>query len=236
MICLQDPFLHLIGPSRAIVFTDKVWIEIELIVKGCPQDKDLISCARCYTGGYGPGMSTICFKNALCTLELCLEPVKKTTQATILGVHVVKDSGSWPFKYGGIVACSPQPGEYVFNDSGLTRRITPSSSEIVLIHSKDEAMPKGENGHVLLSRQVVSVNLKGMLDVVIKAYSKVGDIAAETRVPFYPKVCNISKKKCLLGDAEVAITVAWSLVATSKTGLWIELANRRCVNLKHATG
>ncbi|KAM0928983.1 hypothetical protein ACQ4PT_001902 [Festuca glaucescens] len=223
----NDPFLHLIGPSRAIVFTDKVWIEIELIVKGCPQDKDLISCARCYTGGYGPGMSTICFKNALCKLELCLEPVKKTTQATILGVHVVKDSGSWPFKYGGIVACSPQPGEFVLNDSGLTRRISPSSSEIVLIHSKDEAMPKGENGHVLLSRQVVSVNLKGRLDVVIKAYSKAGDIAAETRVPFYPKVCNISQKKCLLGDAEVAITVAWSIVATCKTGLWIELANRR---------
>jgi hypothetical protein len=245
MICLQDPLLHLIGPSRAIVFTDKVSIEIELRVIGgaYSQDKDLISCARCYTGWNGPGVSTICFKNVLCTLELCLQPVKETVQATIMGVQVAR---SWPLKYGGLVACSPLSGRVIFTDDRMTHSIDPSSSQIVLIEAKDEAVPKGEDGYVHLWRQVVSVELEGRLDVVIKAYSKSGHTIAETcvpfypkvcnisqmkcsLVPFYPKVCNISQMKCSLGDVEVAVTVAWSLVATNKTGLKLELSGRRCV-------
>jgi hypothetical protein len=111
----------------------------------------------------------------------------------------------------------------------MTRSIDPSSSQIVLIESKDETVPRGEDGHVHLWRQVVSVELEGRLDVVIKAYSKSGAVAAETCVPFYPKVCNISQEKRALGDAEVTITVAWSLVATSKTGLFLELSGRRSV-------
>jgi hypothetical protein len=79
MICLEDPFLHLNGPSHAIMFMNKFCIEIELRVKGLErfQDKDMISCAHCCTEGDGPGVSTFYFKNVLCTLELCLEPVKK---------------------------------------------------------------------------------------------------------------------------------------------------------------
>jgi hypothetical protein len=61
------------------------------------------------------------------------------------------------------------------------------------------------------------------LDFLIKAYSKSGAISAETLVSFYPKVCNVSQKKCYLGDAGVTITVAWSLVAADKTGLYFEL-------------
>ena len=70
MICLQDPFLHLIGLSRAIMFTDKVCIEIELCVnKGGTdfQNKLLISCARDYKGG-NPGMSTIYFSKQVFAL------------------------------------------------------------------------------------------------------------------------------------------------------------------------
>ncbi|XP_071675544.1 uncharacterized protein [Lolium perenne] len=221
----NDPFLHLTGPSRAIVFMDKVCIEIMLRVKSgaYSQDKALISCVRRYTGVNGPCVSTICFKNSLCTVEVCLQPVKQTVQATILGVQVASEDGSWPLKYGGLVACSPQSGKLVFTDSGYTRRINPSSSQIVLIESGDEAMLKGESGHVLLRRQVVSVQLDGRLDFFIKAYSKSGAIAAETRVHFYPKVCNISQKKCYLGDAGVTVTVAWSLVAANKTELCLEL-------------
>jgi hypothetical protein len=48
----------------------------------------------------------------------------------------------------------------------------------VLIQLKDKAMPKGEDGHVLLWRQVIFVNLEGRLDVAINAYSKHGDMAA----------------------------------------------------------
>ncbi|KAM0884578.1 hypothetical protein ACQ4PT_030888 [Festuca glaucescens] len=233
----NDPFLHLIGPSRAIVFTDKVCIEIELRVKGAAgsQDKALISCARHYMGGNGPGLSTICFKNVFCTLELCLEPVKQTVQATILGVQVVRGDGSWPFKYGGLVACSPLSGKVVVKDGRFSREIDPSAdrsaTQIVLIDSKDEAMPKGEDGYVHLWRQVVSVELQGVLDVVVQAYSKSGVIADGTRARFTPRACNISQQKCLLDDAEVTITVAWSRVATNKMEVALEDCGRRYFNV-----
>jgi hypothetical protein len=107
----------------------KYWIEIELGVKGreWSQDKDMLSRAHCCTEGDGPGVSTFCFKNVLCTLELCLEPVKKkTAQATILGCPCCeRRRGSWPFKYGGLVACSPQPRKFVLSDSRLMRTIIP---------------------------------------------------------------------------------------------------------------
>jgi hypothetical protein len=96
---------------------------------------------------------------------------------------------------------------------------------IVLIDSKDRAMLKGARGHVHLWRQVVSVEHQGALDVVIQAYSKYGAATHRTRVRFTPKLCNISQEKCLLHDAEVTITIAWSCVATSKMGR-VALENR----------
>ncbi|XP_051192791.1 uncharacterized protein [Lolium perenne] len=224
----NDTILHLIGPSRAIVFTDKVCIEIELRVKGAAgsQDKALISSARHYMGC----VSTICFKNVFCTLELCLEPVKQTVQATILGV---RGDGSWPFKYGGIVACSPLPGKVVVKDGQFSRNIDPSAhrsaTQIVLIDSKDEAVLKGEDGYVHLLRQVVSVELQGVLDVVVQAYSKSGVISAGTRARFTPRACNVSQQKCRLDDAKVTITVAWSRVATNKKLVALEACGRKCV-------
>ncbi|XP_051229276.2 uncharacterized protein [Lolium perenne] len=210
----SDPFLHLIGPSRAILFTHHVGIEIQLRVAGTAgsQDRALISYARRYSGGYGPSVTSLCFKNILCTLELRSQPVKRTVQATILGVQVTMDDGSWPLKYGGLVACSPLSGEIVVTDGVITRNIDPPSSQIVLLDSMDKSILKGDDGYVHLWRQVVSVELRGGLDLVIQAYSKSGDIAAETCVRFMTQVCNISQKKCTLGDAEVTFTVAWSRV------------------------
>ena len=219
----------MVGPSRAIVFANEVWIEIELRVKGAAadsRDKPLISCARLYHG-QKPGVATICFNNALCTLELCLQPVESAVQATILGVHVAKDDGSWPFQYGGLVACAPHSGTMRITDGKITRDIDPSSTQIVLIESKDDAMPEGQHGYVLLRRQVVSVNVDGRLDLVIKAYSKSGAIVAETCVFFEPRMSHISLKKFALGDnAQGAVTVAWSRVARSLAGASFELNGR----------
>ena len=196
------------------MFTQHVCIEIELKVKGATgsQDKSLINCARRYSGGYGHGVSSICFKNALCTLELSSQPVKRTVQATVLGVQVAIHGGSWPLKYGGLVACVPLSGTLVVTDSGITRNIDPSSRQIVLLDSKDKAMPKDHSGYVHLWRQVVSVEFEGGLDFIIQAYSQSGATAAETRIHFTPKSSSMSQKKCVLGDAHVTITIAWSLV------------------------
>ncbi|XP_037451015.1 uncharacterized protein LOC119321438 [Triticum dicoccoides] len=213
---MEDSFLRLIGPSRAIVLTDIVDIEIQLKVKGptMSQDKALISYVANYSGG-GLGVSTLCIDNCLCTLELCLQHVKRTVQATILSVQVVK-CGSWPFEYGGRVACSSASRETVVTDSGVTCAINPSSSQIVMLESKDGAMLKGLNGHIYLPRQVVSVEIEGVLDIAIEAYTKSGDIGAQGRICFAPQVCNISQDKFAIADVEVMITIAWSLVPTSK--------------------
>uniref|UniRef100_A0ACD5ZAY0 Uncharacterized protein n=1 Tax=Avena sativa TaxID=4498 RepID=A0ACD5ZAY0_AVESA len=227
----DDPFLYLIGPSRAIVFQEKVCIEIELrVVAGSQDAKALITCAQRYSGGYGDGLHTICFKNRFCTLEVSSQPVKQTIQATILSVEVLDHKESaWPLEYGGLIACSPLSGKVVITDGRFSRNIDPPSSpRIVLVHSKHEAVPKGKGGFVHLWRQVVSVELQGRLDFDIKSYSKSGAIAAEASACFEPKVCNTSQQRCLLGDAEVTITVAWSRVATCKTGVALQHCARRC--------
>jgi hypothetical protein len=201
---------------------DEVCIEVELKVKGRAGSKDiaLFSTAHPYMGEHHTGLSKITLYNIFCKLHLRLQQVKQTVQATILGVQVVKDDGSWPFKYGGLVACCPLSEEMLAPNSGFSRNMP-----IVLIDSKDRAMLKGARGHVHLWRQVVSVEHQGALDVVIQAYSKYGAATHRTRVRFTPKLCNISQEKCLLHDAEVTITIAWSCVATSKMGR-VALENR----------
>ncbi|CAM0943672.1 unnamed protein product [Alopecurus aequalis] len=222
----NDPFLHLSGPSRAIMNRDDtVDIEIKLRVKGAvkSQDKLLMTCVRDHSG-----LSTMCLKNDLCTLELCLQRVRQTVQATILDVQVVKGKGSCPrnFKYGGLVACTPLSGEFVFSDGGLTRKKNPSSNKIVLLESKDGPMPEGVLGYLHLWRKVLSVEFEGGLDVFVQAYSESGGIAAESCVHFMPKQSNICQKKCAIGDSQVFITVAWSRVPTEMDEVVSELGRR----------
>ncbi|XBH65132.1 hypothetical protein VPH35_118775 [Triticum aestivum] len=216
----DDSFLHLIGPSRAIVIEDMLDFEIQLKVEGTTQSEDeaLIRHVCSYAGGgYGPGVT---IENFFCTLELCLQRVTRSVQATIVSVQVVK--GSWPFEYGGRVACYSLSGEFVPTDRGLVRVIDPSSSQIVLQDTKDGAELKGFHGYVHLSRRVVSVGIRGMLDVEIQAYSKSGDTATRGHVRLLPKLCNISQEKCNLDGAEVVVTVAWSLVPTDKRDIMAE--------------
>ncbi|XP_037451014.1 uncharacterized protein LOC119321435 [Triticum dicoccoides] len=216
----DDNFLHLIGPSRAIVFEDMLDFEIQLKVKGTTQSEDeaLIRHVCSYAGGgYGPGVT---IGNCFCKLELCLQRVTRSVQATIVSVQVVK--GSWPFEYGGRVACYSLSGEFMPTERGVVRVIDPSSSQIVLQDTKDGAELKGFHGYVHLSRRLVSVEIRGMLDVEIQAYSKSGDTATRGHVRLLPKLCNISQEKCDLDGAEVVVTVAWSLIPTDKRDIMAE--------------
>ncbi|KAM0823458.1 hypothetical protein ACQ4PT_070861 [Festuca glaucescens] len=215
----NDPFLRLIGPSRAVVYIDMVNFEIELKVKGITeyQDKPLITEGCDYPESYGDGLSTLCFKNCFCTIELCVQVVRRTTQATILGVQV--RGGQWPFEYGARVTCSALPGKWGVTDNRLTCITYPASGEIVMVDSKDGAILEGCDGYLHLPRNVISVETEGRLDVEIQAYSKSGKIAAQQHVKFQPKFSKISQGKCFILGTKVVITVAWSLVATDKN-LW----------------
>jgi hypothetical protein len=213
---LQDPFLRLIGPSRAVLYTDMVNFEVQLIVKGTTESEDnaLITQARNYNEAFR-GASTLCFKNCFCTIELRMQVVKKTTQATILGVQVVRCRPS-PFQYGARVACSSLPGKWEFSGNAVTCVTSPASGEVVMVDSKDGAMLKGASGYLHLPRTVISVESDGMLDVNIQAYSESGEISAPAQVSFTPKLSKISSMNCYIRGVLVAITVAWSLVAEDK--------------------
>ena len=90
----------------------------------------------------------------------------------------------------------------------------PPSNKIVLLESKDGPMPEGISGYLHLWRQVISVEFEGGLDVVIQAYTNSGDVGAEGRVHFRAQSCQMSQQQCIVGQAQVTVTVAWSVVPT----------------------
>jgi hypothetical protein len=84
-------------------------------------------------------------------------------------------------------------------------------------------MLKGFDGYYIdLSRQVVSVELEGSLKVVVDAYSSSGDIAAQGHVSFTPETCNVSRERFYVGDAQVEVSVAWSLLVSDKRDIALE--------------
>jgi hypothetical protein len=85
-----------------------------------------------------------------------------------------------------------------------------------MVDSKDGAMLKGCDGYLHLSRNVISVETQGRLDIDIEAYSKSGEIAAHGHVSFQAQFSKISQKQCFLCGVEVVITIAWSRVVSDK--------------------
>ncbi|KAK1694425.1 hypothetical protein QYE76_011122 [Lolium multiflorum] len=223
----HDPFLCLTGPSRAIVLTvmEPVVFEIQLKVQGktASEDRALISATSDYTRvGRGRGVRTICFENCFCTAEICVERVSETVQATIFGVRVVK-GGSEPFEYGCRVACHSPSGAFKLIDGKVTYVASSTSPQVVLFDSRCRGMLKGFDGYYIdLSRQVVSVELEGSLKVVVDAYSSSGDIAAQGHVSFTPETCNVSRERFYVGDAQVEVSVAWSLLVSDKRDIALE--------------
>jgi hypothetical protein len=94
------------------------------------------------------------------------------------------------------------------------------SPEIVLLDSRRRGILNGSDGYsdgyIDLSRQVVSVELAESLKVVVQAYSSSGDIAAEGHVSFTPETCGVSRERFYVGEAQVEINVAWSVLVPDK--------------------
>lgn len=222
----EDPFLRLTGPSRAIVALDRVYFEVALNLKdetSKSDDRALIWHSFCYDdSSYHAGLHTTLLPINLCSVELSLERLSRTVQATILSVQVV-EGVSWPFKHGARVACSSSRKEF---------KTTPrqgTSKQVVLLDSLGEEGPVGAYGFLHLSGRV-SVELQDTLEVVVQAYSPSGHIDSHGHVNFTPQLCNISQNTCVLGHvnghSKVEITVAWSCLVLDKMDLLIE----GCVN------
>ncbi|KAM3391191.1 hypothetical protein ACQJBY_012702 [Aegilops geniculata] len=197
-----DPFLYLTGPVRAIMSEEPVDIEIQLKVRGTspPEDRALVSYVHYYDGGYAASLSPIIIEKHSCTLELCVQQLKRSVQATIFGAHVVVDDKSNPFEHGVRVVSSSLSQQHE----------TDPSMEVVLLDSKVGRKRAVKCGYLNLSRQVVSVSLGGKLKVLIQAYTPSGGIAAQGHVLVAPKSCNTSQHACDLNGCMVEFTVAWS--------------------------
>lgn len=162
------------------------------------QDRALIRRMYCCRGGPESGVFTISLENCFCKTELCMEQVEETVQATIVGIHV--KNGSWPFEYGGQVACSSPSRTPMFVGDEVTYITDDSPSvKVVLLASRGGTLPKNSAGYLCLSRHVVSVEIKGSLKFFIEAYTQSGDTAACGEVCFTPKAHGISRCTCFLG-------------------------------------
>jgi hypothetical protein len=203
MVCrVQDPYLTLIGPSRAAVLSvHHSYIEAELKIKGRSSDdsgdKDFSYLAVGYIQ-YGSGRSFIehrVLSSRLSTLGLTVGYIVNSVEATI-GFEV--SSGEWPYGYGGVFTVS-----------------TTGSMGIVLLSFGDDGLPVEDDGkEIRLSRRVVGVEVDGKLNVSVKALQPGGrsvDMLRDDQI-FTPQEAGRSQLRMKVGSCEMEVTVAWSLL------------------------
>lgn len=195
--------MHLIGPSRAIMSEDTVTIEVHLKLKGTVESKDTTLTSKAFFYDYD-GVSVRLLRG-LCEIELCCDHLEQSHQATILGVRVLR--GSLPCGRTKVV-CSVLPEDNIDGNTEGNGKHPPG--HVLLLDSRAEKMPVSEQDYLDLSRQVVSVKSGGRLEILVQ----VGDFSGS--VVFPTKFSNISQKGFELGDCEVEITVAWSLLIESQ--------------------
>ncbi|KAI5011592.1 hypothetical protein ZWY2020_013729 [Hordeum vulgare] len=214
----EDPFLHLTGPSRAIVCREPVYVEIKLNVKGRTESEDIALINRVwYYSGSGVCTLYTPLAGGLCTMVLSSEELRESVQATIVGIRLcVPEETPCLFKNGGRVVCFSLPRKGRPQKGRLPNSTHPSFRQVVL---QDGAMTSCSKGYLNLSRHAVSVQLCGTLEVVIEANSQSGTIKGEVSIK--AQNCNITQDVCQLGDSVLEITVAWSRLVQDK--LWISM-------------
>jgi hypothetical protein len=194
------------------VAIDHVDLDIELKVRGRGRrkSKDRVLMSQTFRYSIRCCPPTTLFSEC-CEIALHFEKLEKTIQATIVSVCVTKAAKTWPFQNGGLVTCvtkgSSKPGE--LEDK------CELSKEVVL---EDQVRANQSDGYVDLSRHVVSVELAGMLEVIIREWRTECQSSKHTgHVFFEAQECKISRKTCYLGDSKVEVTVAWSLLLKDKS-------------------
>ncbi|KAM0865081.1 hypothetical protein ACQ4PT_043511 [Festuca glaucescens] len=201
----KDPFLHLTGPSRAIVAVDPVDFEVVLEINEGAESPDRASISL-HKSYYAKGSTSLFFHSSKCIVELSVGRFDTPLQATIVGLRVAK--GIWPFKHGCRVVCAEVNGN-------LRPR------EVVLLDNHGKLMRAVPDGYLRLSRNVVSVDHHGPLRVAIQAYSDSGPVE-QGHVDFPVQYCQTSKRELSVGNSELEIVVAWSLLVKDKLDLLLD--------------
>uniref|UniRef100_A0A0E0DKJ6 DUF6598 domain-containing protein n=1 Tax=Oryza meridionalis TaxID=40149 RepID=A0A0E0DKJ6_9ORYZ len=220
-ITLQDSFLELTDPSRAILIVDPVEFDVELKVKGRRESDDQILSYQLFrqNGFFYVKQSVTLVRRFhpvmlgwYSKLKFTYAVLNGAVEATICRVKVVR--GSWTKENRRQIVCT-------------TSNI--GHEDFVLLDSQDaETMPIGSDDDVIkLSRRVVTVELSGQLTVCVAATRAAGETStrddrgriAQNEAPstmdevhFRPQKSGESCAACELGFCGVEITVAWPLL------------------------
>ncbi|CAN6248887.1 unnamed protein product [Urochloa humidicola] len=195
----EDSSLVLTGPSRAVIFGDPVVMEVELKVKGKIESEDRVLsflAPRLKSAAFMPYSSMFkkCYMSKLSTLEFTVGHIFYSLEATI-SVKVIE--GSW---------LEDSHGQFAASTASI------EDEKVVLLGFGDEKVPlDGDN--ILLSRSVVSVELKGQLIVSVSARrgKEVKDEAVEDHAIFFtPFKMGRSYGELNVGFCKMEVTVAWS--------------------------
>jgi hypothetical protein len=208
---MQDPYLELTGPTRAVVLWDPLTIEVYLRVKGPSELEDKTLCFL------AEGMICLDRVNSCLlhetwtskysTMEFTLGHINASVEATI-SVRVV--DGSWPDGFHGqFVACLV--GTW-FDEVPASYSITSvDDKEIVLLSFGDEKVPAVVDGVIELSRRVVSVETTSKLKVSVNAWQDDNN-AVEAWEEFSAKERGRSFGTLDVGFCKMDVIVGWSLV------------------------
>ncbi|CAN6212427.1 unnamed protein product [Urochloa humidicola] len=214
-LTIEDPYLALTGPTRAVMFieSDPVIIEVDLKVKGATESEDeclgfLVMPIVCFQMMYSHLLNYACScKHS--TLEFTLGHIRSSVEATIF-VRVVQ--GSWPDGLRAVFAgfTTGIYDGFVF----LEQRVTGIGHErIVLLDSRGEKLPITGDGKIRLSRRVVSVETSGKMIVRAKASGGDKEAVEEVECSFKPLKAGSSVGALEYSFCKMEVTVFWSLVS-----------------------
>jgi len=211
---LQDPYLVLTGPTRAVVLMDPITIEVKLVVKGTDESEDkLLSYLAVEPSIHGTLYSELLnrdYRSKLSTLEFTLGHIMASVEATIF-LRVT--DGSWPDGFSGRF---------------VTRTASIDQEMVLLLHSGDKIVHCTDDGDLKLLRRVATVEVNGKLQVSVKAWKvdnsgknkdkismpkEADDISVEKEAVFTPKKKTGRSDDTLdIGFCKIKVTVAWSLI------------------------
>ncbi|CAN6199852.1 unnamed protein product [Urochloa humidicola] len=210
----KDPYLVLTGPTRAVVLSDRVTIEVYLKVKGSTEHEDETLCflaeeILCLNPVQSCMLHRIC-TSKFSTLEFTLGHIIFSVEATI-SVRIV--DGSWPDGFHGQFSASTSrichhDEEKLYAISGTT---SVNDKKIILLSFGDEKVPVTGDGVIELSRRVVSVGVNSKLKVSVKAWQDDNNVV-ESVEEFMAKKANRSFGTLGIGSCKMDVIVAWSLV------------------------
>lgn len=204
---MQDPYLDLVGPIRAVVWCDNIIIEVNLSVKGTTEsdDKNLSFLAVPLLSGNG-GHSRM-FRSyetsKLSTLGITLGYIFHSVEATI---------------FIQLVDGSCLHGKFTAFTTGISQNKAErmDREEIVLLDSGCEKVPIDGNADIQLPRRVVSVEIPGELKVKVCVWKASGSDENAVELVFKPKKAYKSSGVLDAGFCKMQVTVAWSLLSRNR--------------------